>query len=215
MFGPFIQIYYEGSTKVYYDTNFNYIKTQEFYENDQLILKKEYYRHKSIMNETYYHNGLIHRDENIGPALIEYDLEQNIINQIYYKQGKKHRGNGPAQITIIYPLASDVGEYEMVENYYLEGKLIRYVSKNREGEIQYQNYYYNYVYHHLDYPSDGNQFYVFGKPVEKRELFCSKRIIRKGIRRHLSKKRNQLNETLDHTKIKIKDVNRLISKFVY
>lgn len=51
--------------------------------------------------EWYYVDGIVHRDETEGPAIIEYEEDGiTIFAKNYYKDGKLHRSNGePAMIT--------------------------------------------------------------------------------------------------------------------
>lgn len=215
MLGTFIEIRYEGDDKIYYDTNYGYVKSKETYidnllnSKDDQPAKTDYFKNGNPMTQIWYQNGNIHREENLGPAVIEYNIHSQIVNQVYYSNGKKHRENGPAQITIL-------NQEEFSESYYNNNKLTGVITKNSiTNEVLTESYYHNYNYHHLDKPAYENNYFVFGKKVEKKKLFKSKRILRKGLRKIVSKKRNEIVEILDKSKIKIHDIQMVISRFIY
>ena len=59
-----------------------------FYDNSLIHVKKM----------TYYINGLIHRNEEDGPAVIHFNTNGSVIYQIYYRNGMEYRRCGPAYI---------------------------------------------------------------------------------------------------------------------
>jgi len=46
----------------------------------------------------YYIDGLLHRNEEDGPAIIRFDINGNVKQEVYYFKGKEYRRCGPSYI---------------------------------------------------------------------------------------------------------------------
>jgi hypothetical protein len=178
-----------------YNTNLQYTVTEEYYEEGKLHSfndipsKKDNFQNNKPKLEIWHCQGNIHRDESKGPSYIEYNLDYQPIIQKYYRYGKIHRKSGPAEI---YKY-----EDEIQERYYQDGKLNKIIDMDKKGKIYNINY------------------YILDKPINQRKFFLLNNTLRKGVRKLKNKKRNNLIQTLDKTKFKIKDIQKLIAKLTY
>jgi hypothetical protein len=178
-----------------FNTNLQYTVTEEYYEEGKLHSfndmpsKIDNFQNNKPKLEIWHHQGKIHRDESKGPSYIEYNLYYQPRIQKYYRYGKIHRKSGPAAI---YKY-----EDEIQARYYQDGKLNKIIDMDEKGKIYNINY------------------YILDKPITQRNFFIFNNILRKGVRKLKHKKRNNLIQSLDKSKIKIKDIQKLIAKLAY
>lgn len=220
IYNQFNQLHSENEPSlIVYNTNLKYTIKQVYYKNGQKhsyndipsVIKNNYNDEPKIFK--YHKEGVLHRDENLGPSFIEFDLFQRKICEKYYKDGMLHRENEPAIIYYFYQ-DDDLNENDStLEWWYINNSPTKSIMKNEKGEIINETYYQYNVYHHLDKPAYQNQYFIFGRNISKKNLFKTKNVIRKGIRKH---KQNLLSSFLDTKNlIRNKSLNKVIKKLTY
>jgi len=180
---------------IHYNTNLKYIVKEEYYNNGKLHSYgdkpsvTENFQNGMPKLQVWYKNGILHREERLGPAQIEYELNGNKVSETYFNEGKIHRENGPARII------SDCSNVSS-KQYYLKDECIK---------IEY--------FDNDEKPYNVNYF-LAKNHVSKKDFYRVKHTLRKGIRKYKNNKRKDLLTRLEKTKFKNKDLQRLLTTFV-